>query len=81
MTKIERSSGNVFEDLGFKNPEEAKRKAQLARLISKKIRERNLTQVQAGEVLEVDQPKVSNLMRGKLREFSVDRLMRFIVAL
>ena len=42
---------------------------------------RGLTQAAAAEVLEVDQPKVSALMRGRLAGFSLDRLVRFLVLL
>jgi predicted XRE-type DNA-binding protein len=75
------SSGNVFADLGFAEPEEMLLKAELARRISAAIRTRNLTQVQAAEVLGIDQPKVSALMRGRLTIFSIDRLLRFLTDL
>ncbi len=81
MTKIRASSGNVYEDLGYKNPEEAKAKAVLAQNISMIIRERDLTQSEAANILDIDQPKVSNLTRGKLRDFSLERLIRFTIAL
>lgn len=75
------SSGNVFADLGVANPQDALLKAQLAHQISVAIREKGLTQTQAADALGIDQPKVSLLMRGRLGDFSVDRLLRFIVAL
>lgn len=75
------SSGNVFADLGIENPEEALAKAKLARAISVIITRRDLTQTQAAAVLGVDQPKVSSLMRGRLSGFSIDRLLRFLLAL
>jgi predicted XRE-type DNA-binding protein len=74
-------SGNVFADLDHPNPEEALLKAQLAREISAAIRERHLTQTAAGELLGLDQPKVSALMRGRLAGFSVERLLRCLTAL
>ncbi|HUZ01931.1 MAG TPA: helix-turn-helix transcriptional regulator [Thermomicrobiaceae bacterium] len=74
-------SGNVFADLGFAEPQEMLLKAELARSISATIRARNLTQAQAAEILGVDQPKVSALMRGRLTIFSIDRLLRFLTAL
>jgi predicted XRE-type DNA-binding protein len=73
------SSGNVFADLGLPNPEEALAKAELAQKIILLIRERGLTQVQAGKLLGVDQPKVSALIRGHLTGFSLERLMRFLL--
>jgi predicted XRE-type DNA-binding protein len=78
---IEESSGNVFADLGFKNPEELVAKAQLVQRICDIIAERRLTQVRAARLLGIDQPKVSALMRGKLDGFSTDRLFRFLNAL
>jgi predicted XRE-type DNA-binding protein len=81
MTKIRASSGNVYEDLGYKNPEEAKAKAVLAQNISVIISERGLTQSEAATILNIDQPKVSNLIRGKLRDFSLERLIRFTITL
>ena len=74
-------SGNIFADLGVTNPEEAQAKADLVDRIVDIIRERKLTQVQAGKVLGVDQPKVSALMRGRLSDFSIERLMRFLLLL
>ena len=75
------SSGNAFADLRVADPEEALIKAELARAISAIISGNHLTQTQAAEVLGIDQPKVSALMRGRLSGFSVDRLLRFLVAL
>ncbi len=74
-------SGNIFADLGVANPEEARAKADLVDRIVDIIQERKLTQVQAGKVLGVDQPKVSALMRGRLTDFSIERLLRFLLLL
>ena len=85
MPKHERdytiSSGNVFADLGLPNSEEALAKAELAHKIGVVIRERGLTQVQAAELLGIDQPKISALIRGHLSGFSIDRLMRLLLLL
>jgi predicted XRE-type DNA-binding protein len=78
---IEESSGNVFADLGLKDPEELLAKAQLVQRIADIIAERKLTQARAAKLLGVDQPKVSALLRGKLGGFSIDRLFRFLNAL
>jgi len=79
--KVERSSGNVFADLGLPNPEERLAKAELASEICELISAAGLTQIEAAKKLGVDQPKVSLLMRGRLKDFSTERLMRFIVLL
>ncbi len=78
---IEASSGNVFADLGLKDPEEHLAKAELAHRICELLAERKLTQVRAAKLLGVDQPKVSALMGGKLDGFSTERLFRFLNAL
>ena len=85
MAKKERTyvvgSGNVFVDLGHPQPAEALAKAELARKIGAIIEHRRLTQAAAAQVLEIDQPKVSALTRGRLAGFSLDRLVRFLVLL
>jgi predicted XRE-type DNA-binding protein len=79
--RFEESSGNVFADLGLPNAEELRAKADLAFEISRTIDERELTQAEAAEILGVDQPKVSALVRGRLSGFSMERLYRFLNAL
>jgi predicted XRE-type DNA-binding protein len=74
-------TGNVFADLGYPRPEEAAAKAELAHKITKIIERRRLTQADAAEILDVDQPKISALRRGRLSGFSLDRLVRFLVLL
>lgn len=74
-------SGNVYADFGFSNPEEAKTKAELAMLITDIIKEKGLTQQQAAELMNIDQPKVSKIIRGLLSEFSIERLLKFILLL
>ena len=76
--KYEESSGNVFADLGIENAEEALAKAELARQIGKIIKKRKITQKEAAEILGLDQPKISALIRGRLRSFSLERLFRFL---
>jgi predicted XRE-type DNA-binding protein len=61
-----KSSGNVFADLGLPRAEEALAKAELAQKIVDIIQARHLTQVQAAKLLDVDQPKISALSRGRL---------------
>ena len=74
-------SGNVFADLQQPRPAEALAKAELARKIGGIIERRGLTRAAAAEILEVDQPKVSVLTRGRLAGFSLDRLVGFLVLL
>jgi predicted XRE-type DNA-binding protein len=74
-------SGNVYADFGFSNPEEAKIKAELAMWITEIIKEKGFTQHQAAELMKIDQPKVSKIIRGLLSEFSIERLLKLVLAL
>jgi predicted XRE-type DNA-binding protein len=74
-------SGNVFADLGFREPEEELTKAQLASLVRQVIARRRLSQVAAAAIMGVDQPKVSALINGRLANFSSERLMHLLTAL
>ncbi len=76
--KYEESSGNVFADLGIENAAEALAKSELARQIAKLIKKKKLTQQGAAKILGIDQPKISSLIRGRLRNFSLERLIRFL---
>ena len=78
---VERSSGNVFEDIGLAESAELLVKSEIAARIAVIIEKRGLTQAKAAETLGVDQPSVSDLVRGRLRGFSSDRLFRFLNAL
>ncbi|MER8569266.1 helix-turn-helix domain-containing protein [Mesorhizobium sp. M0924] len=70
------SSGNVFADLGFDNPEEELLKAKLAREIRAIIKRRRLTQAKSAELLGMKQPDVSAIVTGRTGKFSIDRLVR-----
>ena len=71
-------SGNVFEDLGIPDAGIALAKANLAHSISEAIARRKLSQVKAAGVLGITQPKVSDLTRGKLDGFTLDRLLKLL---
>ncbi len=75
------SSGNVFADLGLADAQEHLIKAGLVAKIDQIIRQRGLTQAAAAHLLGIDQPKVSAMLAGQFRGYSVERLMRFLVAL
>jgi len=77
----EPSSGNVFADLGLADASEHLIKAGLVVKIDRTIRQRHLTQATAAELMGIDQPKVSAMLAGQFRGYSVERLMRFLVAL
>jgi predicted XRE-type DNA-binding protein len=75
--QVVQGSDNIFRDLGLPNPEELLAKAEIASRISQAIRARRLTQARAARILDIDQPKVSRLLRGHLQDFSTERLLRF----
>lgn len=79
--ELQPSSGNVFKDLGLADAEEHLIKARLVAKIDRIIRERGWTQAAAALAMGVDQPKVSALLAGQFRGYSIERLMRFLVAL
>jgi predicted XRE-type DNA-binding protein len=81
MTKIEKSSGNVFADIGIPDPETHALKATLVMRIDRLIKQRRLNQVAAAELLGISQPDVSKMLKGQFRAFSLERLMRFLVVL
>ena len=73
--------GNVFADLGLPAADALLAKAHLARRIAEIVAARGLTQAQTARVLGTTQPKVSALVAGKLAGFSIERLIRFLIAL
>ena len=77
----ENGGRNVFKDLGLPNADEHFVKAQLVFKIDTLIRERGLKQVEAADLFGIRQPDVSKMLCGEFRQFSVERLLRFLVAL
>lgn len=78
--KFERSSGNVFTDLGFPKAE-AENLMLRAELMSK-IREiaRGTTQAKAAKLFGITQPRLNDVLRGKIDKFSLDALVNMIAA-
>lgn len=79
--EVHLGSGNVFVDLGYPDAEERKTKLQLAFALNRTIAEANLTQIEIGQRLGLQQPKVSALVNYKLSGFSVERLFELLVAM
>jgi predicted XRE-type DNA-binding protein len=77
----ETGSRNVFKDIGVPNAEEHFIKAQLVFKIDTIMKKRRLKQIEAANLLGVRQPDVSKMLRGDFRQFSVERLLHFLVAL
>jgi len=73
--EVEASSGNVFADLELPDADKLQIKSGLTVEIAKAIRERGLTQAEAGKRMGLTQPKVSSLLRGEFSNFSERKLM------
>lgn len=78
---VQASSGNIFADLGRPDAEEAFARVRLAQQIAQIIERKALSQTDAAELMGLDQPKVSALVRGRLSGFSTDRLLRCLMQL
>jgi predicted XRE-type DNA-binding protein len=82
-TKLTRSSGNVFRDVGF--PEEEAQhlliRSDLMIHVQKSIEVRGLKQAEVAKLLRVSQPRVSDLLRGRIDLFSTDTLIDMLARL
>jgi predicted XRE-type DNA-binding protein len=78
--RIRPSSGNVFRDVGFLagEAENLRLRADLMIELTKLIKARRLTQAKAAVLFGVSQPRVSDLVRGKIDRFSVDTLVAML---
>ena len=81
--KVSRSSGNVFRDLGFtsEEAEHLKIRSDLMIQLQKLIAARGLRQAQAAKILGVTQPRVSDLLRGRIDLFSTDAIIDMLARL
>ena len=77
-TRVLKGGTNIFKSLGRPDAEEAFAKVQLAYQIQMLIEQRRLSQTSAAKLLNTDRARVSNLMRGRLKEFSIERLFDFL---
>ena len=78
---IEKSSGNVYADLGLADAQEMLVKAKLASKIGEIIQRQNLTQQQAAQLLAMPQPKISLLLRGQFRGISEAKMLECLARL
>jgi predicted XRE-type DNA-binding protein len=76
-TTIEPGSGNVFADIGMPNPEEALAKAEIARRINLALGALGVSQTKAGILFGLPQSRVSDLVKGRLVKFSLEKLIDF----
>lgn len=79
--EIEKSSGNVFADLGFEDPEGELARANLAIAVAKIIDERGWSHQEVAAELGLDRTEVSAIVEGRLEDFSIERLMRLLTRL
>jgi predicted XRE-type DNA-binding protein len=73
--EVQRSSGNVYADLGLPDADRLKIKAGLVIEIRKAMRRLGLTQQAAAKRMGITQPKVSDMMRGDFTNLSERKLM------
>ena len=80
ITPIEfiESSGNIFADMDLEDAEELLTRAKLGYAVGKMLEDRNLKQQEIAALLNIKQPEVSNLMKGKYHLFSESRLFNFL---
>jgi len=78
--KLRRSSGNVFRDLGFsaEESENLRIRSEMMVRLARVIDDRGLTQAEAARIFGVTQPRVSDLVRGKIDLFSIDMLVNML---
>lgn len=77
----ELSSGNVYADLGNKDSAEMQIKAKAVRMLASFIADSGMTQNEVADVLGIDQPKISRILRGHFRGLSLEKIMGYIIAL
>ncbi|UNE53898.1 helix-turn-helix domain-containing protein [Bartonella machadoae] len=81
MTSVFHGTYNVYADLGFPDSREMLLKAQLACKISQILKEKNLTQKQASQLLKMTQPKLSRLLNGEFRGISEMKMLECLTKL
>jgi len=77
-TKAEIGTGSIYEQLGFKDHKEMETKSILVMEIAKAIKKKKITQTAAAKILSISQPKLSGLLNGHFRGYSVERLIQFL---
>jgi predicted XRE-type DNA-binding protein len=80
---LQKSSGNVFADMGFSPTEAAEltAKSRLIQAIDETIKRRKLTQLEAARRCRTDQPTLSKVLRGRMESVTIDRLTAWLTAL
>ena len=79
--KVTMGSGNVFADLGFRNADDMRLRADAIGHIRVIVAEKNLKQAELARLLGLKQPDVSAMLNGRLTKFALERLLRFLTVL
>ena len=78
--KFTKGSDNIFKDLGLPDAEDLLAKAKLATEIAAIIEDRGITQQEAARIAGTSQAKISDVARGNLDQFTIDRLIKMLMA-
>lgn len=78
---IRRGTNNVFADLRFPDAETHLLKAELMSRVQDVMKEKQLTQMEAGKITGISQPDLSRMLKGRFRDVSVERIMRMLTKL
>ena len=78
--KMERGSGNVFADIGFSSDEaqNLQLRSDLMSRIERFVKRSGMTQTEAARALGVTQPRLNDLLRGRIDKFSLDALVNML---
>ncbi len=79
--QIIEGAGNVFDDLGLKEPDELLANAELTHLVYAELRDRNLTPAAAARLLDIQEAEIAQLMAGRFIRLSTERLLHLLTAL
>lgn len=80
-SKVTRSSGNIFADLGLRNASEHELKARIVLTLDRTIKDLGLTQLAAADRTGIAQPDLSKILRGNFSGFSLERLLSAVTKL
>jgi len=79
--KAERTTGSVYHGLGKANADDMERKARLVSTLNDTITAKGLSQIKAAQIVGLDQPTLSKLLRGRFRSVSIEKLADMLNAL
>ena len=80
MTEMTESSGNVFADMNLEDAENLRLRSQLMIEIRRYIDEHGLTQAEAARLFGTTQPRINDIVKGRIQKCSIDRLVKMLAA-